>query len=199
MVLWHNCKSLGKIQRRGQKESRKLKRRNHYRPLVRVIYIIDRRCSPPLITAGIQMISPKIESRRGQSSRQTKERDKQKMYTVKKNSQQKNSFEKDRMTWNGTKKTQITKKRRRKAPKDRKIYCTSPFAVLLSVSIYIARPKAVRTYTSHHTHLFSFSSMYSWSDTSGNWTTLTRTGLELCRSLLTSWTLRSWLQISPVT
>lgn len=44
------------------------------------------------------MISPKIESRRGQSSRQTKERDKQKMYTVKKNSQQKNSFEKDRMT-----------------------------------------------------------------------------------------------------
>lgn len=84
MVLWHNCKSLGKIQRRGQKESRKLKRRNHYRPLVRVIYIIDRRCSPPLITAGIQMISPKIESRRGQSSRQTKERDKQKMYTVKK-------------------------------------------------------------------------------------------------------------------
>lgn len=53
--------------------------------------------------------------------------------------------------------------------------------------------------SAHHTYLFSFSSMYSWSDTSGSWTTLTRTGLELCRSLLTSWTRRSWLQISPVT
>lgn len=53
--------------------------------------------------------------------------------------------------------------------------------------------------TLHFTHLFSFSSMYSWSETSGSWTTLTLTGLELCRSLLTSWTLRSWLQISPVT
>lgn len=53
--------------------------------------------------------------------------------------------------------------------------------------------------TLHFTHLFSFSSMYSWSETSGSWTTLTLTGLELCRSLLTSWTLKSWLQISPVT
>lgn len=50
----------------GQQESRKLKLRNHYRLQVRIIYIIDRRFRPPLITAGIEMISPKIESRRGQ-------------------------------------------------------------------------------------------------------------------------------------
>lgn len=47
------------------------------------------------------------------------------------------------------------------------------------------------SYTDNYTHLFSFSSIYSWSETSGNWTTLTLTGLELCKSLLTSWTLRS--------
>lgn len=50
-----------------------------------------------MITAGIPMISPKIESRRGQSSRQTKERDKQKMYTVKKIAS-KRTVLKDRMT-----------------------------------------------------------------------------------------------------
>lgn len=128
----------------------KKKQRKHYRLWARIIYIIDRRCRPPLITAGISMISPKIETRRGHSLRQTKD---------------------------------VCSEKKEKSVKDH----------------FWQRQTVIRKHTCHFTHLFSFSSMYSWSDTSGNWTTLTRTGLELCRSLLTSWTLRSWLQISPVT
>lgn len=193
IVLWHNCKSLGKIQRHGQKDSRKLKLRKCYRLRVRIIYIIDGRCRPPLITAGIPMISPKIESRWGQDLRQTKD-----VHSEKKEKSAKEQYWEWQNDLNWYKKD-TNLKTWLKASADRNTYFISPLTFLFSVSIYIARPQAVRTYASHHTHLFSFSSMYSWSDTSGNWTTLTRTGLELCRSLLTSWTLRSWLQISPVT
>lgn len=49
------------------------KRRKWHRHKVKIIYRIDRRCRPPLITAGMPMISPKIESRWGQGLRQTKD------------------------------------------------------------------------------------------------------------------------------
>lgn len=49
------------------------KRRKWHRHKVKIIYRIDGRCRPPLITAGMPMISPKIESRWGQGLRQTKD------------------------------------------------------------------------------------------------------------------------------